>query len=527
MKLAAALLAAGMSLVAAAAENVADYAYQAEIEPEGTATWYRAEIPFSVQWQAVYADLRDLRVFDAKGAALPFALTKRDVRRVVKERREASARLFPLYAEEASPGSAPPGADLMRDSGLRVRREASGAVEIEVMPAPPRARDAASSPLPSPPRKVLRGWLLDASAADFALERLILDWSGEREGFFRFAIAGSDDLEHWRDWGQGQIAQLNFDGQSIAQREIPLPRRKARYLRLLWQDVTHAAGLRGARLSGAATDVVVESAPLTWSQALAGEAVPGREGEFVWHFPVSLPLERVSIVMDEANTLAPVVISGRDFQPPAPAAERPKGRPLAAEILRGERRVRDVFRGRSRERAKDIAWRPLASGVVYRLSASMGEQMETELDLPGVPVNQLRLRVDPRGGGLGAQTPLIRVALTPRELTFLARGAAPYRLGVGRAEAQAADLPLSTLIPSGIGQATASGRLGHAVIAAAPLPQAEPPAASAPKAREAGAESGGLGERKIVLWGILLVGVLLLAGMIGSLLLKKDNPRKG
>ncbi|MDR0441393.1 MAG: DUF3999 domain-containing protein [Candidatus Accumulibacter sp.] len=530
MKLAAALFVAGTGL-AAAAENIADYPGQAEIEPEETATWYRAEIPFAVHWQAAYADLRDLRVFDAGGAPLPFALTKTDAPRAVAKRREASARLFPLYADEASPAGAAREADLVRDSGLRIRREANGAVEIEITPA------TQASPLPAP-RKILRGWLLDASEADFAPERLILDWSGEQEGLFRFAIAASDDLEHWRDWGQGRIVQFRFDGRSITQREVPLPRRKARYLRLLWQDAAPAAaGVRGVRLSGTETGVA-ESAPLVWSETLAGEAVADRENEFVWHFPLALPLQRVSIVMSEPNTLASVVVSGRDFRPPAPAtAERPRRKPLVTEILRGERRVRDVLRSRPRERERarartnEIPWRTLASGVVYRLFAGTAEQTESELELPGVPVNQLRLRVDPRGGGLGAQAPLLQVALHPRELTFLARGDAPYRLGVGRAEAQAADLPLSALVPPGVEQAIASGQLGRAHIAAVDWSPVDSPPDSVPGTRGTVAKSGELGERrlgerKVALWGILLAGVLLLAGMVFSLLLKENKGGK-
>jgi hypothetical protein len=154
------------------------------------------------------------------------------------------------------------------------------------------------------------------------------------------------------------------------------------------------------------------------------------------------------------------------------------------------------------------------------------EQTETDLDLPGVPVNQFKLRIAPKGGGLGTQAPRIRFALRLKELTFLARGDAPYRLGVGRADAEAADLPLSTLIPPGIEQAIASGQLGRAVIEPM-MPQAAPLAAPGTgETGDGGAESGGLGEKKVVLWSILFVGVLLLAGMVFSLLLKNDRPGK-
>jgi hypothetical protein len=62
MKFTAALLVTAMSLAASAAENIADYSYQARIELSGKAAWYHAEIPAAVRWQAAHADLRDLRV---------------------------------------------------------------------------------------------------------------------------------------------------------------------------------------------------------------------------------------------------------------------------------------------------------------------------------------------------------------------------------------------------------------------------------------------------------------------------------
>jgi hypothetical protein len=313
-----------------------------------------------------------------------------------------------------------------------------------------------------------------------------------------------------------------------------LPRRKVRYLRLLWQDAEtgRAVDLRGARLMGTA-GVSPAPAPFTWSPPLAGEPLPDRPGEFIWYFPSSLPLARVSIAMDEVNTLAPVLFSGRG-DPLPPSAARPRGKPLVAEILRGERRVRDVFRSRPREQAQrrageKNAWRPLAGGVVYRLSADTGEQVEEELGLPGIPVRQLRLQVDPRGGGLGAKAPLIKVALRARDLVFLARGDAPYQLAAGRAEAQAADLPLSTLIPMGIEQAEASGRLGYARVVESPMTNSS---ASVPPASREGAatpEDGGSDARKAMLWGILFIGAALLAGMAFNLLRtakKGDDPEK-
>jgi hypothetical protein len=510
------------SLTASAAENIALYTHQAQIVPEQQANWYQVEIPISVQWQAAHADLRDVRVFNAEGESLPYALVQRAARQT-RERREVAARLFPLYAD--SEASLP---EVAQDGGLRVRRSADGSVDIEVKPGvrPTETR--------APAGKILRGWLLDVGTPDFVPELLRLKWADEQEGFFRFSIAASDDLEHWRDWGEGRIVQLGFDGQSITQREIHLPPRPAaRYLRLLWQDAGQASALRGAQLSGAVSSV--EPAPLTWSPLLTGEPIPGREREFIWQFPHGLPFERVSIAVDEANTLAPVILSGRTPAPPAPvstpvsAENKPlsaENKPLAAEILRGERRVRDTFKRDRHHRRQpapvaptEASWRTLASGVVYRLPAStgMGEQVEEELNLPAISVSQLRLQIDPRSGGLGVQAPpRIKVAVRGRELTFLARGSAPYRLAYGRADAPAADLPLTTLIPSGTAQATAAGQIGRAVVTA-PAPASDPVVAPAPPLPTENPDEG-KNTGKTVLWAVLLGGVALLVGMAVSLL---------
>ncbi|WP_122781226.1 DUF3999 family protein, partial [Pseudomonas viridiflava] len=77
---------------------------------------------------------------------------------------------------------------------IRVERTASG----EVLDVQPQSDIEAGE-------EILRGWLLDTSAIKAPLGQLIIDWSAEREGFQSFSIEASDDLQHWRDWGEGQV----------------------------------------------------------------------------------------------------------------------------------------------------------------------------------------------------------------------------------------------------------------------------------------------------------------------------------
>jgi hypothetical protein len=489
-----------VAVAAPAAESVDEYAHRAnlrvELQAGRPATWYQVDLPIQVPMGAAHADLRDLRVFNAEGEALPHALTT-GTARYIQSRREVKGKIFPLYAVDES------SAEITLDGGLKIRRDAAGAVEIDIPPG---------KKLPPPTTKrVLRGWLVDARGADFPLQELSIQWQTGPEGFYPFTVEASDDLEHWRRWAQGQIVHLSFNDETIDQGEVRLPGRQARYLRLLWKESWVAGAVHEVRLSGTASGV--ELAPLVWSPPLPGEAVAGREGEYVWHLPVALPLVRVRIPLAEDNSLAPVILSGRDFQPPSAAPESP----LSGEkIAHDHTRLRDVLRRPPRQtqtRPFEAPWQTLARRVLYRLPAIALQ--DDELDLPGTAVNQLRLQVDVTHGGnaFGHAAPELVGAIHAQQLTFLARGSAPYQLAWGKQKAQAAALPLSTLIPGAVG----ADQLGRAQVMTEGV--ALPVVAPAPPA----GEEEGIGQGKLVLWAVLLLGVILLAAMAISLL--KSAPR--
>ena len=468
------LLCAGLLVATGVqAESIGDYRNQALLQTEGKATWYRLDIPMSVYWASAHADLRDLRVFNAAGEALPYALTASEERRIATYR-EANARFFPLY------GSAS-GASAQEGLSVRVRRDANG-VLVEVL-----SDNRQTVPSDAP----LRGWLLDVSTLDFPLERLRLDWKNGVEGFQRFRIEASDDLEHWQHWGEGQIARLDFEGERIERNEIRLPNGKTRYLRLTWLTPEVAAILNAATLIGVQSGY--KPAPLLWSQPIVGSATKNA-GEFIWQLPLRLPLERLHVAVSEPNTLAPVIVSGawRTAEPEADARLGIKKRPRQREDL----------------------WQTLARGLLYRLPIESGEDVQEEINLSGAAVNQLRLQVDSRGGGLwqkAGQQPQLRVAIYGHQLVFLARGEPPYRLAFGRADAQSAELPLTTLAPAYDSSQPEKVKFGSAHLADNASIAA--PVTSSPAAPESSEESNAY-----VFWIVLLAGVGLLAGMAISLL---------
>ncbi len=427
-------------------------AIQVPLQLEGEGPWYRLDLPIGLQMAAHHTDLRDLRITNAEGEELAYSLTL-DSAQSKEQRREAAVKWFPLHGA----------ADAQAAPAIRVQRGAGGTL-VEV----------ASEQL-EPGEQIRRGWLLDASGFDQPLHSLSLDWRSDEEGFQRFSIEASDDLQHWRRWGDGQIARLSFAGERVEQREVALPGIKARYLRLLWQTPQAAPLLLDARLVSITSQA--QAPALTWSEPLRPAAA--EPGEYRWDFPLALPLRRVRVSLPAGDVLAPVSLFSR-------SADEPE-----------------------RDRRSPLAWQPLATDLLYRLPQDGKEALRNEIELDGAPVRQLRMRVDTRGGGFGGAAPEIQVAVRGTQVVFLVRGSAPYSLTLGDASARSAALPLGTLIP-GYEPKRLAG-LGRAI-----APDQVPVAAR----QTVDTAQAGTNWKRIGLWAVLLIGVALLGGMAFSLLRK-------
>ncbi|WP_122764260.1 DUF3999 domain-containing protein [Pseudomonas viridiflava] len=448
-KLSVAMVGMCAALAASAQEAPADFTHHVPLSVSGNGPWYRLELPLAVQLNARQADLGDVRVFNAAGEPQAYALSRQSSQRT-ESRNVADVKWFPLYAadtQESLPGV--------------VMKTTTAGTLVEIKP----------SSAAKPGKQVLRGWVLDASAIKAPLQQLSLDWSREQEGFQRFSIEASDDLQRWEPWGEGQVARLSFADERVEQHDVSLPGRSARYLRLVWKGQA-APLLTSAKLVSATRSSL--PMPLVWSQPLAGTRL--KAGEYSWQLPTGLSVERLRIELKQPNTLAPVTLAGRSD-------------------------------------AKQL-WQPLNNGLLYRLTQNGQDVVQDELQLPGQVVTELKLQVDERGGGLGADAPALRFAVRATQLVFLARGEPPFSLALGNASVKAASLPLSTLIPdysaerlNTLGQAKVVGD----VAVASPVVVA--------------AVEDGPNWKKLGLWAVLLLGVAALGAMAYSLLRKPPAAR--
>ncbi len=440
------LLAVLATSTAAPAHIAAGHTHRQALQVSGDGPWFRLEIPLDLRLASARADLGDVRVINADGEALAYSLvtppsrseTISDVRRVPA---------FPLYGPAQQPASA---------ARIRVQTHNGGTL-VEVDDSPPQYDET------------LRGWLLDASAMELAFERLSLRWRGA-DGFQRFRIEASDDLTHWRHWGNGQVVRLSFDGERVEQRELELPGGRARYLRLLWQEGV-APQLDEARLHG--VKVSQQARALTWSTALPGKR--GEAHEYTWQLPKELPLTHVRLDLPQANMIVPLRLQTR--------------------------------------RDHQQHWQTVATGVLFRLSEDGREHQTDVLPLPGATLaRELRIQVDPRGGGFGLAEPQLRLAATAQDLVFLARGAAPYALVYGNPDTTSAQLPLTTLMP-GNRRNVEDLPLAQLASEAEQLPAPESTSATTPATT-----TSVLDWRRYGLWAVLLLGVAVVMLMALSLL---------
>ena len=228
---------------AAHLETLADYAYQSRIRTHADGPFFHFPLTLEVYRGTTSPDLRDLRVFNAAGETLPYALTmKLDLPQAHTE--ETNLRIFPLYREE-----------LDRPDGLLIRRQQDGSL-VSIESTKPKSTRNAS------------GAILDASRIDLPIVALEIALEHYERAFQRFRIEASDDLINWQTvLESASIAMLDQDGVKLEQRRIDLPGSRAKYLRLTWPHPEDAPRLAKVTAISSSTPPSLP-AQLLWTEQI-------------------------------------------------------------------------------------------------------------------------------------------------------------------------------------------------------------------------------------------------------------------
>ncbi|TVO57646.1 DUF3999 family protein [Denitromonas halophila] len=224
-----------MAPLALAAPGVEDFDVRLSIEAPVDASLLQLNLPADVYRAVRHADLRDVRIFNATGEAVPMA-------RLPRPTESQALRVErPLVALPAR--SAP-----VRD-GVTVHASGATSVRVEV----DRTAPAAVSALP--------GYLLEVKDFDAAVDELTLIWPEATPFEAVVSVQASDDLQQWRTVAHRRALLSLGEGEArIVQDRIALPAVRSRYLRVDWVGTPPPVTLQRAALvsSGRAVSVARE-----------------------------------------------------------------------------------------------------------------------------------------------------------------------------------------------------------------------------------------------------------------------------
>jgi hypothetical protein len=452
-QVALALLLGAVASTARAADE-APFRYSAPITLQQSGAFVQMALPVGAYAHSAQPGLRDLRVVDARGERVPFALlAPRQSERQLQQRHAAT--LYPLPPKPASGGTW------------------TSPVEVQVQGDRVRVIGKGGRAAAAPARS--GGWLIDLGerAKDDPLpQSLQLQWSGPDEFSAAFSFETSDDLRAWRLGGHGQLLALRGADGPLTQPLVMLPAHGGRFVRLVWADIASAPALTGAQVIASAS----RSQPLDPPAELtiAASAEPAGGG---------------------TTGAAPVRAAHFDLGAALPVVQ------LDLKLAPGTHVVPARVQGRSRS---DEPWRDLGATVFYRLDRGGDSSSSPPLALEAA-VRYVRVVPDARAAAMPDGTQLT-VKAQLLGLVFVAQGQPPFALQAGSANAAPSALPVSTLVPALDDERARFGRAELGTWSEV-----------AEVARAQAAQQKMAALRPWLLWAVLVIGVALLALMVWKL----------
>ncbi|WP_448873439.1 DUF3999 domain-containing protein [Desulfobulbus propionicus] len=426
-----------------------DFAHGCNLPVTDETGLYAVELTPAVHHGLQDSDLRDIRVFNGDGLAVPHALRRLDppqdpVRRPVP--------FFPLPS---------PSDPQSQDLSIMIQRQSNGSIiAFKTDHGQTNVGNSCS-------------YLLDLSGFTPPPSRLELQWStGAGASLHTVSLMESSDLAHWRPIGdRTALAELEYHGGRVSRRTIALPGQTQPYLRLDCQDgreplrLNAVMGVQGA---------VSSAEQWQWAQP---ESVQVGEKEWQWRVEYQvqgrLRVSALDLAFPVGNSLARATIESR----PSPNAP----------------------------------WREVGRGDFYRLDVQ-GTHLTSPFIRCALTTDRWwRLIIAPGDSGPIPKDQLPRLSLgwRPDELVFLGRGAGPYTLAFGSARAQENPSGQSALVFAALRQINGKSQVMH--IKPGPVRPLGGEQALRP-------EPAPIPWRRLLLWGTLIGGVVLLAIMARSLL---------
>jgi hypothetical protein len=348
-----------------------DFAYGFPLPGVEDSGVYSLTLPLAVYTKLTRADLGDLRVFNGAGETVPYAF-RRPQRVEIQPQTRQAVPFFPL---RGTPSAA------TADLSVRVRRHTDGTV-VTVDAGAATSQSAST------------WYLLDTSILEPKPSALELQWADSAASVFTVALAQSSDLTHWSPLVcRTVLADLNYQGNTVAARRIILPARTLPYLRLDCLDCQQPLQLQAVT-------------------AVSGTSAPPEQWQWVRLAPKKIEAGKEELVI-EFGLDAKITVTG-----------------LQLSFAKTNTLARAVIESRP---STSVDWQTRAQGDFYALNLE-GKELKNELAVCG-PTSDYhwRIRIDAEESGSGSNptAPQLELGWQAEELLFVGRGPGPYTLAFG------------------------------------------------------------------------------------------------
>jgi len=435
-----------------------DYSHILPLSVGANQAVVQLRLPRDVYLNARSPELDDLRVFDAAGRSMPFALVDLAPPAVVN-RPATPVAIFPVHGPARDAGR-------VHDS-LQIHTGTDGAVISVTAPARTVSDELVSLVLDL--RAAASVAQVDAAAPVGGLALSLPP--GTRSYNAWLALDVSDDLQSWHELAEAAVSWLvNEQGASVQKHRIEFAPRAFRYARLRWLDGKPIA------FSAIHAEYVVEQPAARHQETIVLQGSPGSEGrDLVYTAPVAVPARSLGLVFKGQNIVMPV--QAGQYQT---ARKREAG-------------------GRT-----SLQLHPLVSATFYQMIQDGRHRASGDVEIPVTHASQWVVRPKTEV----SDRPDLRLGWIPASMVFVAGGTPPYSLAFGRAGVRSTRVSLPQVAPG------FSSRELAALEAATPgnLIQQQSPGKPANDV-----DTSTSGSKRGWLWALLVGGVMALAAMVWHL----------
>ncbi len=314
------------------------------------------------------------------------------------------------------------------------------------------------------------GWLVDASALQVGVQALRLDWQTQTALQARVRVEASDDLRQWqRITDEVPLVDLQHDGKRLQQRRIEIGH-QAKYFRILPMGADALPAL-----SAVQAELVPAAQSIDWRwQSLTGTA--GKPGEFEYRLEGRFPIAQVDIATADNSVVQWTLLSRDDANQPWQVRAGP--------------------------------W------VAYQVQDAAQRRQSQTQSLP-VPSRDRYWKLV-AGQAQPSVAPTLKLGYQPEALVFLSQGAGPYSVAAGSVRAARSDAPVGTVIAQLREQQGAQWQPALATLQGPAQVLAGDAAVAAQR-----------DWKRWLLWGLLVLGVLVVGGFAVSVLRQKPGGAVG